>query len=148
MLSRVSRSPRAIELNIVIGLTAIFEGRYKIHMELDRAKTRFELIMLRDFFVASLRRAWLGFAGLTLFGFVAFLIIDRDNLLRSDDAYLVGFLLGGIAAGMSLVYSIAESCARVAGGPHSVSGSLSAYGQFSSWQRRILLVKRRKWEEL
>jgi hypothetical protein len=64
--------------------------------------------MLRDFVVASLRRAWLGIVGLTVFGFVAYLIIDRDNLLRSDDPYLVGFLLGGIAAGMSLVYSIAE----------------------------------------
>lgn len=64
--------------------------------------------MFREFVVTSLWRAWLGFAGLTVLGFVAFLIFDHDNPLHSDDPYLVGFILGGIAAGISLVYSLAE----------------------------------------
>jgi hypothetical protein len=64
--------------------------------------------MLLRWIATSMWRAWLGFAGLTVFGFVASYAMEVENPLRSDDPYLMGFLMGGIAAGMSVVYSIAE----------------------------------------
>ena len=67
---------------------------------------------LRRLVTASLLRSWLGFSAVTVLAWAAFLDIDRDNPLRSDDPYIVGFFCGGFAAAMGIVYSIAEkACA-------------------------------------
>lgn len=64
--------------------------------------------MTESFLILSLRRVWVAFAGLTVFGFAASYGIEVENPLRSDDPYVIGFACGTLAAGMSVVYSIAE----------------------------------------
>ncbi|MEX0715072.1 MAG: hypothetical protein WD066_00725 [Planctomycetaceae bacterium] len=65
--------------------------------------------MFRTLIVASLRRAWLGFTATFILGGAAFILIDGDDPLRSDDPYVVGFATGAFAAVMGVAYSIAES---------------------------------------
>jgi hypothetical protein len=68
--------------------------------------------MLRKFVYTSLVRFWLGFAALSVLGWAAFLVLDGKNPLRSDDPYIVGFLCGGFAGAMGVVYSLVEkACA-------------------------------------
>jgi hypothetical protein len=55
-----------------------------------------------------LLRAWLAFSALAIIGASTFLIIDRDDPLRSDDPYLAGIFLGIVAACATAVYSVAE----------------------------------------
>jgi hypothetical protein len=54
-------------------------------------------------------RAWCAFSLLSFLFGCWFLLMDGDNLLRSDDPYVVGFLLGGVAAVLTIVYSLAEA---------------------------------------
>jgi hypothetical protein len=68
--------------------------------------------MFREFVVSSLRRAWVVFAALTVFGFVLTLLFAFENPLRSDDPYLNGVLPGLFVAAISLVYLIAEALCR------------------------------------
>ena len=65
-------------------------------------------MMFRQFVRTSLLRCWLGFSALTVLGWAAFLVIDGDNPLRSDDPYLVGLICGVFAAVMGLLYSLLE----------------------------------------
>jgi hypothetical protein len=64
--------------------------------------------MLRKFLSTALLRFWLGFAAITAFGWTVFLVLDGKNPLRSDDHYIVGFLCGGFAGVMGVVYSLVE----------------------------------------
>lgn len=57
-------------------------------------------------------RAWLAFSVLAIVGFTVFLFIDRDDPLRSDDPYLVGFIFGMVAAGLAAVYTAIEIFAQ------------------------------------
>lgn len=56
----------------------------------------------------AVARAWLAFCLLSFLFALAFLLLDGDNPLRSDDPYIVGFLFGSIGACHTLVYSAAE----------------------------------------
>ena len=56
----------------------------------------------------AVARAWLAFCLLSFLFALAFLLIDGNNPLRSDDPYIVGFLFGSIGACHTLVYSAAE----------------------------------------
>lgn len=60
-------------------------------------------------------RAWLAFSALGSLGFAAFLYMDGDHPLQSDDPYIAGFTFGGIAAGLAIVYTVAETIAKRVG---------------------------------
>jgi len=63
----------------------------------------------------SVLRAWLAFSALGVLGFVFFWFMDRDNPLRSDDPYVVGFAFGIVAACCAIVYTVTERIAQRVG---------------------------------
>jgi hypothetical protein len=67
------------------------------------------LTRLRVFLRLAIIRAWCAFSLLSFLFGCWFLLMDGDNLLRSDDPYLVGFLFGGVAAVLAIIYSLAEA---------------------------------------
>jgi hypothetical protein len=68
--------------------------------------------MLRKFVSTALLRFWLGFSALTALSWLVVLVLDGKNPFRSDDPYIVGFLCGGFAGAMGVVYSWVErTCA-------------------------------------
>ena len=63
----------------------------------------------------SLLRAWLVFSALAVLGFAVLLFIDRDDPLRSDAPYLVGFFVGAVGACWAIVYTAVENIAQQVG---------------------------------
>ena len=57
----------------------------------------------------ALLRAWLVFSVIAVLGVVVSLILDGDNLLESDDPYIVGSVFGCICACLTFVYTVAEA---------------------------------------
>ena len=89
--------------------------------------------MFRQLIKTGLLRSWLGFCAVTFLAWAGFLVIDRDNPLRSDDPYVAGFLCGGFAAAMGVVYSLVEkACAS------RVCVSIVYFAMLASWS--MLLV--------
>jgi drug/metabolite transporter (DMT)-like permease len=57
-------------------------------------------------------RIWLAFAVAAVVAGLLFAFLAPNNLLRSDDSYVVGFLFGLLAAAMASVYSAVEKLMR------------------------------------
>lgn len=57
---------------------------------------------------AALGRAWLAASAVAVLGGAAFIAIDHDNPLDSDDPYVIGLFLGCVAGALAALYSIAE----------------------------------------
>jgi hypothetical protein len=59
-----------------------------------------------------LLRSGAGFGLAGAAGFALYLLLDGDNPLRSDDPYLVGFLLGAVGAASAAIYTLFETFVR------------------------------------
>jgi hypothetical protein len=62
----------------------------------------------RSFLLRSLFRAWMTFATLFILGWFLAAIIGGENLLHSDDSYLLGYIFGIMGASMAGVYCFIE----------------------------------------
>ena len=60
----------------------------------------------------GLLRAWLAFVIIATPIAIVAAALDGDNLLKSDDPYVLGFALGSIAAAMAGIYTVAERIRR------------------------------------
>jgi len=85
-------------------------------------------------FQQALLRSWLIFVIVSLIAGVAMLIADGDHPLESDDPYLVGFLIGGIAAAIMFVSSLS-------GGPANRTANYWFFGILAAWCVALLVAE-------
>jgi hypothetical protein len=84
------------------------------------------MTLMNTLFPQALLRSWLIFVIVSLIAGVAMLIADGDHPLESDDPYLVGFLISGIAAAIMFVSSLS-------GGPANRTANLWFFGILAAW---------------
>ncbi|MBN1393492.1 MAG: hypothetical protein JW959_00475 [Pirellulales bacterium] len=73
---------------------------------------QFPSLKLKTAVISSAAHAWLVYCSASFLFALAFLILDGDNPLQSDDPYIVGFTFGVIGACHSLFYSMVEAFTR------------------------------------
>lgn len=70
-----------------------------------------------NFMGAAAIRAWVAFCVFAIIGFVICILVYNPDPLRRDDAYCLGFAFGGVAAFLTMVYSVAKGISRLVGRP-------------------------------
>ena len=82
-----------------------------------------KITTIRLFAFGTFLRLWLAFSFGMILGILASTTIERPDLLSDDNAYIIGFLFGSIAAGFALIYSFAESHYGLARLKNRIAGS-------------------------
>lgn len=70
--------------------------------------------------MTGVRRVWLVFSSVLVLGVLTETVLLDENPLLSDNPHILGILFAIVAAGLALVYSVAESFQRLAQRRHQI----------------------------